>query len=259
MELEIYQVDAFTHQTFKGNPAAICPLEQWIDDEVMQAIAAENNLSETAFFVPDGERFQLRWFTPAIEVDLCGHATLATAHVLYEHLSYTADEIRFDTRSGELVVKQHGQKLQMDFPAQPAEPTATPAIIIEALGANPVESLIAEDWFIVFENEIIIQQMTPNLELLKQLDLRGVCVTALGDDVDFVSRFFGPKAGINEDPVTGSTHCTLTPYWAGKLNKNNLHARQISARSGELYCSLNGSRVLISGECADYLHGKITL
>jgi PhzF family phenazine biosynthesis protein len=251
MRLKQYQVDAFASRVFEGNPAAVCALESWLDDALMQAIAEENNLAETAFFVAAGEGFELRWFTPVAEVDLCGHATLAAAHVLFEHLGYAQSMITFSTRSGDLRVQRQGQQLAMDFPAIPATACAAPEALVAGLDRQPLEVLAADDYLAVFASEAEVRAITPNHGWLSQLDLRGVIVSAPGDAVDFVSRFFAPKYGIPEDPVTGSAHCILTPYWAARLGKDgaktNLSARQVSKRGGNLGCTLQGERVVLSG------------
>jgi len=258
MELTLYQIDAFTDQVFKGNPAAVCPLDDWLADTDLQAIAAENNLSETAFYVPAGAGFHLRWFTPKAEVDLCGHATLATAFVLFNLLDYADETVKFETRSGQLAVTKSDGLLVMDFPSQPGKPCATPPLLIEGLGKTPIEVLSSEDYMAVFENEEDVTALKPNFDALSRLDLRGVMVTAKGKDVDFVSRFFAPRHGINEDPVTGSAHCALAPYWAAKLNKTKLSARQVSNRTGYIECELRGNRVFLSGKAVKYMEGKIT-
>lgn len=258
MKLKQYQVDAFATRAFEGNPAAVCPLDSWLDDNVLQAIAEENNLSETAFFVPSERGYQLRWFTPVKEVDLCGHATLAAAHVLFDRLDYAQPVITFETRSGDLFVKRNGQQLEMDFPASTLMPCAVPGILVEALGQHPVEVLAAEDYVAVFDSEATIRAITPNLALLGQLDLRGVIVTAPGATVDFVSRMFAPKYGIPEDPVTGSAHCELAPYWAAKFGKTRLEARQVSRRGGSLTCEVNANRVTLSGRAVTFMEAEIT-
>ncbi len=259
MRLQLFQVDAFSSKIFSGNPAAICPLESWLDDSSLQSIAEENNLSETAFFVPKAAGYHLRWFTPASEVDLCGHATLATAHILFTKLGHSADEILFYTRSGELKVKQTNTMLTMDFPALQCEPCDPPEALIEGLGKVPREVFRGEDYLVVYDNEQEIKNIEPNHIFLNQLDARGVGVTAKGSDVDFVSRFFAPKHGIDEDPVTGSFHCLLTPFWAQRLQKSRLKARQVSRRGGELICELLKNRVLLSGQCATYMEAQIYL
>ncbi len=262
MKRKQYQVDAFARRVFEGNPAAVCPLESWLPDATLQAIAMENNLSETAFFVPDGPSFHLRWFTPVAEVDLCGHATLATAHVLFEELGYAGPAIEFMTRSGRLVVERTDGMLVMDFPAQPPVPCAAPAALLDALGAPPVEVLAADDYVVVFDDETIVRTMAPDMAKLSTLALRGVCVTAPGtpgSGIDFVSRFFAPRYGIPEDPVTGSAHCELAPYWAGRLGKQRLAAYQASARGGDVLCEVRGDRVILSGRAVTFMVGKITV
>jgi predicted PhzF superfamily epimerase YddE/YHI9 len=238
MDLPIYQIDAFSSKIFAGNPAAVCPLTEWLPDTTLQAIAAENNLSETAYFVPNGPRFQLRWFTPRCEVDLCGHATLASAFVLFHELHEPDELIRFETQSGELTV-------------------APDAGLLAALGGNPVEILAARDYLVRYATEAEVRALTPDMQALTRIDKFAVIATAPGNDCDFVSRFFAPAKGVPEDPVTGSAHCTLTPYWAEKLGKCKLNARQISERGGELVCTLAGNRVKIAGRAALYLRGMI--
>lgn len=259
MRIPIYQIDTFTNKVFAGNPAAVCPLERWLDDAQMQAIAAENNLSETAFFVAEGSHYRLRWFTPLTEVELCGHATLASAFVLFSHLDYAGSEIVFDTRSGQLKVRRDKDFLSMNFPSQPATPCACPEHLALGLGRQPEAVLCAEDYLAVLDSPADVLALRPDMECLKQLDRRAVIVTAPGDTEDFVSRVFGPKIGIEEDPVTGSSHCTLAPYWAARLGKNKLHARQVSRRGGELFCALAGDRVVIAGQAVTFLLGEIIL
>jgi len=259
MKIKQYQVDAFATDVFAGNPAAVCPLEGWLEDDVMQAIAAENNLSETAFFVSTVNGFHLRWFSPVREVDLCGHATLATAHVLFEHLGYTRGVVRFETRSGELLVEQRDGLLAMDFPASSPAACFAPDALIAGLGQPAVEVLAAEDYVVVFEDEATIRSMAPDLARLGELDLRGVCVTAPGEAVDFVSRFFAPKYGIPEDPVTGSAHCELAPYWSARLGKAELEARQLSGRGGAIHCEMKNGRVVLSGSAVTFMEGEISI
>jgi PhzF family phenazine biosynthesis protein len=252
-----YQIDAFAQKVFQGNPAAVCPLEGWLDDALLQAIAAENNLSETAFFVAAGNKFELRWFTPVAEVDLCGHATLASAFVLFELLSYAQPIITFSTRSGDLVVAKRGDQMAMDFPARLAKPCAAPQALLAGLGVRPSEVLAADDYIAVLEHEDQIRELRPDHGKLAELDLRGVGITARGRDFDFVSRFFAPKFGIAEDPVTGSLHCALAPYWAGQLGKQALRARQLSSRGGTLSCEVAGERVILCGHAVKFMHGQI--
>lgn len=259
MKLRQFQVDAFATQVFRGNPAAVIPLDAWLEDTLLQAIAEENNLSETAFFVPTEQGFHLRWFTPSEEVDLCGHATLASAHVLFEQLGFAKPTIPFLTRSGTLLVDHQDGMLAMDFPALPLQPCSAPAALLEGLGRHPVEVLAADDYIAVFENEAQIHAIQPNLAQLQTLDLRGVCITAPGSDTDFVSRFFAPKYGIPEDPVTGSAHCELAPYWAAKLKKSVLSARQVSQRSGEIPCEISGDRVILRGHAVTFMVAEIDL
>lgn len=260
MSLRLFQVDAFTSNLFGGNPAAIVPLDTWLPDATMQAIAMENNLAETAFFTPhdgDDADFDLRWFTPTIEMDLCGHATLAAAHILKRHLGYTPDHIRFTSRSGLLSVATEGEHLVLDFPSRPATPVTSKDMVADALGKAPVELWFARDMMAVFETENDVRNLAPDMAKVARLDAFALIVTAPGDHCDFVSRFFAPRAGIPEDPVTGSAHCTLIPYWAGRLAKAELSARQISQRGGELMCRLRGDRVHMGGRCVTYLEGTI--
>jgi PhzF family phenazine biosynthesis protein len=259
MKIKQYQVDAFAQRVFEGNPAAVCPLRAWLDDRVLQAIAEENNLSETAFFVPGKKGFQLRWFTPVAEVDLCGHATLASAHVIFDHLGYPKPTIEFETRSGTLVVERKNGLLTMDFPARHAKACPSPEALVEGLGQRPLEVLCSDDYMAVFGSEAEVRGLMPDPALLGQLDLRGVVVTAPGLDVDFVSRFFAPKLGIPEDPVTGSAHCELTPYWASKLGRTTLQALQVSKRGGNVLCELRGSRVLLSGSAVTFMEAEIDI
>ncbi len=260
MRIRLYQVDAFASRVFEGNPAAVCPLNDWPDVGTLQSIAAENNLSETAFFMPSGDGFELRWFTPVTEADLCGHATLATAHVIFNILDYARPAILFETRSGKLnVAKTDGNLLQMDFPALPPRPCDCPEILAAGLGHPPVEVLAADDYVAVFENEETVRNISPDQSLLLRLDLRGVIVTAPGRDVDFVSRFFAPKYGIAEDPVTGSAHCELAPYWAKQLGKQRLEAQQVSQRGGRIVCEVQADRVLLSGKAVTFMEGEITV
>jgi len=261
MQIPIFQVDAFTERVFAGNPAAVCPLDSWLSDEVMQGIAAENNLAETAFFVPRDGGFDLRWFTPNTEVDLCGHATLASAYVIFHHLAPGADLVRFQTRSGELVVTRGDDgMLSMDFPARPPKtPELVHPDLLPALGRNPESVLAARDYLVVYPTETEVREITPNMEKLAGVDRFAVIITAPGRDCDFVSRFFAPAKGVPEDPVTGSAHCTLIPYWAERLGKTKLHARQASRRGGELWCELCGDRVRMSGRAVEFLQGQIRI
>jgi PhzF family phenazine biosynthesis protein len=259
MMIPYYEVLAFTNRHFAGNPAGVCMLEsEWLPDELMQKIAAENNLSETAFIIDRGDYFDLRWMTPTVEVDLCGHATLASAHVLFNHLEHKGNAIKFESRSGELRVDRK-DSLMLDFPSQPAGKCDPPKRLTEALRAQPREILKGCDYLAVFEREDDVAAIKPDFEMLAELDGRGVIVTAPGNNCDFVSRFFAPAAGIPEDPVTGSTHCALIPFWAKRLGKRELHARQISNRGGELFCEDRGERVGIGGNAITYAEGKLHL
>ena len=259
LTIPIYQVDAFSDKLFGGNPAAICPLKEWLPAPQMQKIAAENNLAETAFFIPQGKDFELRWFTPESEVDLCGHATLATAHVLFTQLNFEGDTIHFHTlNAGTLTVSRKDDLYTLDFPSRAPQSCEVPEGLIEALGGiKPVEILRSRDYFIVYETEADVLALNPNFAALSRIESLGFVVTAPGDNSDFVSRFFAPSAGIDEDPVTGSSHCNLIPYWADRLGKFKLHAFQVSARRGELWCEHKGDRVLMSGKAVTYLIGAI--
>ena len=259
MEVNLFQVDAFAEHVFEGNPAAVCPLECWLEDDVLQKVAQENNLSETAFFVQEDERVQLRWFTPLAEVDLCGHATLAAAHVLFKHLAYQHSVIAFSTRSGELSVKKVPTGYSIDFPATIPTPTVSPTALLSGLESRPEATLKGFDYIIVLKNEQAVVSAKPDLTAWATLDLRGVLITAPGDDVDFVSRCFFPKLGVDEDPVTGSAHCELAPYWGDVLGKTNLTGKQLSARTGAVKCELNGERVVLTGNAVDYMQGVIYL
>ena len=258
MKYKQYQVDAFTDKVFGGNPAAVVPLSSWPDDSILQAIAEENNLSETAFFVPSEKGFRLRWFTPIKEVDLCGHATLATAHIIFELLGYSKRIISFETLSGDLFVEKKNNQLEMNFPGCTPIPHEISNILVNGLGLRPLEVLVADDYIAVFDSEATVRAITPDQSQLAKLDLRGVVITAPGIDVDFVSRFFAPKYGIPEDPVTGSAHCELTPYWANRLGKNTLSAKQVSKRGGIINCELNGARVFISGKAVTFMEAEIS-
>ena len=255
MNIPIYQVDAFAQRPFEGNPAAVCPLPAWLPDGLMQSIAAENNLSETAFFVAEGAGYAIRWFTPVEEVALCGHATLASAFVLFECLGFTGERICFTSRSGALAVSREGSQLVLDFPAQRARPCAIPDGLVEAFGVAPAECLKHDDYLVIFDDQETVVRAAPRMDLLARLDCRGIIISAAGSEHDFVSRFFAPRVGVPEDPVTGSAHTVLTPYWAARLGKLRLRARQVSARGGELECTLQGERVLIAGHAVKYLEG----
>ena len=258
MKLQIFQADAFASGLFKGNPAAVVPLNKWLPDNIMQQIAAENNLSETAFFIPEGDNFHIRWFTPLTEVNLCGHATLATAHILFSELNFQGELISFNSKSGILTVGKIEDKLQLDFPADFVFLAEMNPEFSEALGAPPIAVFKGRtDYLLLFESEKIIRNMKPNFYLLKQTGARGIIVTSKGENVDFVSRFFAPGVGIDEDPVTGSAHTSLVPFWSWRLNKKELAALQLSARGGQLWCTLADERVLIAGKAVTYLRGEI--
>lgn len=258
MKIPIFQVDAFTNTRFHGNPAAVCPLEEWLSAESMQKIAAENNLAETAFFVMTGKEFHIRWFTPKTEVDLCGHATLATAAVIFEKLSLKDNRIIFQSRSGTLNVKKELHGYTLDFPADKLQKIENAKDIVEAVGKEPREIMKGkEDYMLVYPSEKDIYRITPDFRKLSKVTARGVIITAPGNNVDFVSRFFAPAVGIDEDPVTGSAHTTLTPYWSERLGKKELTAVQVSDRGGNLMCRDRGERIEISGQVAFYLEGII--
>lgn len=259
MELQFFQVDAFADRVFEGNPAAVVPLDAWLDDDVLRAIAGENNLSETAFLVPDGEGFGLRWFTPEDEVDLCGHATLATAHVLFEHLGFRGDEIVFNSRSGPLRVCHSDGELELDFPADPSREIAIPNGMAEALGAKPRQAFEGSDCMLLFGSEDRVRGLSPDFRALSRMPGRGVIATAPGEHYDFVSRCFFPKLRVDEDPVTGSAHCQMAPYWAERLGRDVLRARQVSARGGTVGCRVAGERVRLAGRAADFLVGTIRI
>jgi PhzF family phenazine biosynthesis protein len=261
MKIPIYQIDAFTDRVFAGNPAAVCLLEGWIDDEILQAIAAENNLSETAFLVRSTGGFELRWFTPVVEVALCGHATLASAFVVFNILQWSRETVQFQTRqSGRLTVKRSGELLEMDFPARPPRTQQSPGGLNAALGVQPLEVLGSEeDILAVLASEEDIRLLQPDMAAMSEVACRGVIVSARGRRCDFVSRFFAPRVGVAEDPVTGSAHCVLVPYWSGKLGRSRLHARQVSRRGGELFCENRGDRVGIAGKAVFFLEGRLSI
>jgi len=265
MELPIYQIDAFAAGAFRGNPAAVCPLERWLPDETMQAIAEENNLAETAFYVRQGDlrqsaRYGLRWFTPTVEVDLCGHATLATASVILGiRREIEGTRVVFDSRSGELAVERDGDFYALDFPSRPPKEIAADAAVEAALGAKPSAMLEAVDCLCVFETEAQVRALRPDMAGLSATGRFSFIATAPGTDCDFVSRFFAPRQGIPEDPVTGRAHTVMIPYWSAKLGKKQMFARQISRRGGELWCEDRGPRVKITGRAIKYLEGRITI
>ncbi|MHB8085231.1 MAG: PhzF family phenazine biosynthesis protein [Dehalococcoidia bacterium] len=259
MEIPLYQVDAFTGRIFSGNPAAVCPLDAWLDDDLMQKIAEENNLSETAFFVKSGTGYEIRWFTPKTEIDLAGHPTLAAAYVIFNYFDHGTNEIRFSSKSGELVVTREDDLIKMNFPAMAPVSMNENEIINQGLKRRPLELYKTRDYLAVYASEEEILAIKPDFELLKKLDCLGIIISAPGDEADFVSRFFAPSVGINEDPVTGSAHSTLVPYWAKRLKKDTLHAYQLSQRRGELFCRYLGERVEISGRAVPYLKGTISI
>ena len=260
MKIPIYQVDAFTDRPFSGNPAAVCPLEHWLPDGVLQGIAAENNLSETAYYISNADRYELRWFTPTVEVDLCGHATLAAAYVICEiRRECSAARLNFHCRSGPLAVDKEGDRYILDFPSRPPKECETDIAVTGGLSAKPEQVLAARDYLCVFETEEQVRNLRPDMARLAAIDRFAVIATAPGRDCDFVSRFFAPAQGVPEDPVTGSAHCTLIPYWAQRLGKTSLFARQVSSRGGELWCEDCGDRVRIGGSAVMFLQGQIAL
>lgn len=260
MTLPIYQVDAFTSKLFSGNPAAVIPLEKWLDDSVMQNIAAENNLAETAFFIKDSDGYHIRWMTPTVEVPLCGHATLASAFVIFNFIEKNTDKIKFKSKSGDLFVERDGDLLSLNFPSNMPHATDIPKELFECFGKEPDEVLTTDFFlFVVFDSEEFIKTYEPKIDLIKKIHNDSVIITAKGSEVDFVSRMFAPNSGIDEDPVTGSAHTVLTPYWSKKLGKKKLTARQISKRGGDLLCENLDARVKISGKAALYLQGNVYL
>lgn len=259
MKIPLYQVDAFTDKLFGGNPAAVCPLEHWLPDNLLQAIASENNLSETAFFVKVGDHYSIRWFTPKNEVDLCGHATLASSYVIFTYLNPQTDNITFHSASGPLTVKKIDNAFELDLPVLHFEPSPAPSELIEALKIDPIEVYQSKDYVVVLKDEQQIRNVQPDFAKLEQVKSRGVIITAPGREFDFVSRFFAPKVGILEDPVTGSAHCVLVPYWAKRLGKDTLRAKQLSKREGEIVCTMQNDRVLLKGKAIEYLSGSLTI
>ena len=259
MTYPIYQIDAFTSKLFGGNPAAVCPLKKWLPDEIMQKLAAENNLSETAFFVNEGSQYHIRWFTPEFEIDLCGHATLASAYVIFNHLKHSSHIISFTCKSGLLEVTKKDDLIELNFPSRVPQPAQAPEALLKGLNIAPSKVLKSRDYFLVYDDESQIAAIVPDYIYLNKIDSIGVIVTAPGKEVDFVSRFFVPNSVIGEDPVTGSAHCNLIPYWAQQLNKSTFTARQLSARQGELFCQYKGERVIIAGHAVLYLKGEYYL
>ncbi len=260
MKIKIYQIDAFADKVFSGNPAAVCPLDNWLPDETLQNIAMENNLAETAFYVNEKEGLRIRWFTPTVEVDLCGHATLATAFVLFHHENYSEHKIVFNSRSGPLTVTKSSDVLTLNFPVDTLTEVPSLPELEQGLGAKPLKTFKGKtDYMLVFEREDQIKNMSPDFKLIGTVEARGIIVTAKGNNVDFVSRFFGPQSGMDEDPVTGSAHTSLSPYWATVLNKTEFTALQLSKRQGKLKCKLLGDRVEISGTARSFLEGTISI
>jgi PhzF family phenazine biosynthesis protein len=261
MKFTIYQIDAFANKLFSGNPAAVIPLEEWPDDSLMQLIAEENNLAETVFFVPKQDGFHIRWFTPELEIDLCGHATLAAAYVLFNLLEYKKDTITFYSQSGPLKVHREGEYIALDFPSwKPERVMEYPEEVIKGLGvADYLGVYKNRDYIVELETEKEVLAVKPDLNLLNKVDVIGIIVTAPGANCDFVSRFFAPNCGVPEDPVTGSAHSQLIPFWAEKLGKHKMHAKQLSKRGGELCCEQKGERVIIKGKAVYYMTGEITI
>lgn len=257
MDFPIYQIDAFTERVFGGNPAAVVVMEKWLADETLQAIAAENNLAETAFVIPERGGSKLRWFTPLVEIDLCGHATLATAHVLFQEYFRDVTRLRFETMGGSLAVSREEGLLFLDFPARPGVPVPIDEALIRVLGTIPEAAVLARDLMVVLKSEAEVRAFVPDDSAIQSLDAFALIVTAPGEEADFVSRFFAPRAGVPEDPVTGSAHCTLIPYWARRLGRTHLSARQLSKRGGVLICEHQGERVLIGGKVVEYMRGRI--
>ncbi len=259
MKIPIYQVDAFTDKIFGGNPAAVCPLREWLPDETMQSMGEENNLSETAFFLRKGAVYEIRWFTPKVEIQLAGHPTLATAHVIFQHLGYSKPKIIFQSKGGELRASKKDDLIFLDFPAFNLTPVEAPQALLRGLGRRPAEVLKGRDYFAVFESEEEVRGIDPNFAELNKLDCLGIIITARGSKSDFVSRFFAPRAGVLEDPVTGSAHTLLIPFWSKRLHKKTLHAFQVSKRGGELFCEHLDDRVLIGGRAVTFFRGTIEL
>lgn len=258
MRIPVYQIDAFTGESFRGNPAGVCPLQEWLPDDVMQKIATQNNLSETAFFVPQAGGYHLRWFTPTTEVALCGHATLASAFVISRILKPRIRRIVFSSRSGPLAVDMEGELIRLNFPSNPPQRMHLPPGLLRVLGFEPLQMRSSRlGYWLALTSRLRLRRLVPDLEALAQLDCSGLIVTACGKACDFVSRFFAPRLGVPEDPVTGSAHCVLVPFWAARLGKSRLHAQQWSARGGELFCEAHGERVWIAGRAVKYLEGTV--
>jgi len=259
MKIPLFQVDAFTRKLFGGNPAAVCPMRVWPKTHVMQSIAAENNLSETAFIVGGQGKFRIRWFTPTAEVDLCGHATLAAGYVVLNHIDKSLKSVKFlSDRSGLLAVSRAGDMLAMDFPSLPPKPCAPPEGLVRALGGKgAIATLEERDYIVVFETEAQVRALKPDMAKLRRFEKQGVVATAKGDKADFVSRYFAPKVGVPEDPVTGSTHCSLVPFWSKMLKMDRMIAHQVSARGGEIMCVQKDKRVFLAGQAVLYMRGAI--
>ena len=259
MKLDMYQVDAFTDKVFGGNPAAVCPLHEWLDDKTLQNIAAENNLSETAFFVKKGKEYHIRWMTPTVEVDLCGHATLASSYVIFNELKQETDKITFESKSGDLIIKKENGLISMNFPVRSPQKTEIDENHLNSVSIKPKEVYFDNTFLFVYNNEEEVREVKPDIEIIKSLNSHGLIITAPGNTIDFVSRFFAPHAGIPEDPVTGYAHTVLTPFWAERLGKQKLHARQLSKRTGDVFCEFLGDRVNLAGKAVLYSKGEIYL
>jgi PhzF family phenazine biosynthesis protein len=260
MTTPFYQVDAFTDRLFGGNPAGVCPLEKWLPDDTMQKIAQENNVSETAFFIKEDNGFHIRWFTPKVEVNLCGHATLASAHILFHHMDYPEKMISFKSRSGELNVSREGELLILDFPANKPQRASLPDAFVQAMNITPIQCYRGkDDYLLLYKNQREIEELIPDFRKLEKVDARAVIVTSAGEKADFVSRFFAPRVGVDEDPVTGSAHTVLIPFWAEKLGKTEMNALQLSRRGGRLFCRLRDDRVDIGGKAVTYLEGRLMI
>jgi len=258
--MKMYQVDAFTDKIFSGNPAAVVPLNHWLEDDVMQKISAENNLSETAYFVRESDdTYSIRWFTPKTEVEICGHATLASAHILFEKMGFEGERVVFDSKSGELSVRKDGDIYWMNFPSNPPDAIPVPKLLPEAIGTIPIYTGVNRDMLVLLQDEETVKSVKPDFSLLEKMEVRGIIITAQGSDCDIVSRYFAPTMGIFEDPVTGSAHSLLTPFWTRKLNKKSLTARQLSDRGGDIQCIQNGDRVEIGGNAITYMSADINI
>jgi len=256
--MNIYQVDAFTDTLFAGNPAAVCPLDEWLPEDLMQRLGMENNLAETAFFVKQADgSYHIRWFTPTVEVALCGHATLASAYIIFNHLNYSSNTIQFNCKSGLLEVKKKGDLIELNFPSRMPAATEVDEKLLQGLSIKPSKILKSRDYFFVYDKEEDVINFVPDFNILNQFDCIGIIITAKGNDVDFVSRFFAPSVGVDEDPVTGSAHSQLIPFWGERLDKKEMHAKQLSPRGGELWVSYAGDRVTIAGQCVFYMKGEI--